>query len=373
MRSPYSAALAALVTLAGCTASNPDVASARAPVDAGAAVESAPRARPATPLGDVMGLVLDLGAGRGCDGLLGRMMTIHGDDGGGPDVGRIWINGCESRRDGDTVVLELSAWAWTWVDESTDTAGATFELQQYVYLEAETSLRVTPVLDYLREDGQALLWARPDHPPRVRAGALGHVQPDPEGVWSELVGTVASIFGRSPDEHARSRVGQTGRRRFEDMLHDGFTVFVDLCTGVTGMEIGHLTEYPYPRRRPDEPGPVTRIRLRPGGLDVHGPLRRNGEAVEVHLETDRAPVRARLMCGTETDAFIRATVASGDRPEGALAQGRATPDAPLALAVAEGDACPLYLVTTPESGTTNIAFTFHTPGAHADAMVPGCE
>ncbi|MEC7521206.1 MAG: hypothetical protein VYE22_15115 [Myxococcota bacterium] len=321
-------------------------------------------------LNDVQEVLVDVGVQQACDALRGRMMTLGGE-GDGPRTGRLWLNACEARADGEVLELDFGAWAWTWVDERAGAAGATFAVQQYVVLEASTTMRVRPQVRYLRPRRQLLIWMRPEDPPHVTVRPIGDVDAAPQDVWSHVLGGLATVFGSAPDGEARQQVREEGSSRFEDELREGFTIFADLCTGDAGMEMGRLTSYPHPRRRPTRPGPPTRMRIEPGGIDVHGPLREDRGRILVTLRTEDAPVRASLMCRDDAERFIRAFAEGRISPQPSLDDGRATPNAPTSLR-AGGD-CPLYLVTTPEGEGTAISFTARNLDESAEPIVSGCR
>jgi len=363
--------LLCLSLVAGCAggeaaSSSPDAGQDAAPPP--------PREQPtAAPeqLRELRRLMVDVGARELCDHLSGRMMTM-GSDGHGPDTGRIWLNDCEARRDGDQLEIEFGAWAWTFVDRTADAAGATFAVRGYVVLAASTTMRVSPQIEYRRDAGELILWMRPERPPRVTTRLVGRVQARSQDAWSHVVGGVATLFGSDPDDQARQRVTETGAARFEEQLREGFTVYSDLCTGVTGMEMGRLREMPEPRRAPSEAGPPTRMRLHATGIDVHGPLTGGGEEIEVHLRTSDAPVRASLMCGADADDFIRRWTRGDLSPGPSVDDARAAPSDPAILRGGGASPCDLFLVTTPERGATTLEFTTRSPDAEAAPRVPGC-
>jgi hypothetical protein len=326
-------------------------------------------------LREVRRLAIDIAAQRACDSLAGRMMTIGGGEEGAPHEGRIWLRECRARARGDRLDLSFDAVVWAYADERTQTAGATFEVRQYVFLSASTTLRTVPEIDYDRRGHYAYLWLRPTEEPSVETRSIGPVDADPEGVWSHILGGFARIIGQRPDDQARQQVDEEGDRRLEEQVDRGFTIYTDLCTGEAGMEMGRLREPPFPRPRRGEAGPPTPVVVRPGGLDVHGPIADGREEMIVRMETTRGgPARARLLCKESAERLMEAFTSGEPMPEVEAIDDERVPSADAReLRGGRREACPLYIATVPAGDAeTTVAFTIRPARSRPEPLVPGC-
>jgi hypothetical protein len=366
-RSPVMAALVAALSLcASCSAAPSECPPVRT------IVRREPGETETRQLRDARLLMIDLAGERACDALRGRILTLGATRDGAPFEGRIWLHRCEGRVERDRLALELGAWAWAWIDQSSRVAGATFEVRQYVHLEARTTLVAVPELRYDRESRWAYVWLRPVEEPEVRTRHVGPVDADPEGAFSHVVGVFARIFSDSPDELAHAEVSEEGDRRFEAQVDSGFTIYADLCTSEAGMETGRLRRPPHPRVGPGEPGPVTPVRVHPGGLDVHGPIAGGDQEMIVRMKvSDGGPSRGRLVCEREMERLLRAFHRGA-----ALPAVRALDDVEIRAGVRRelrgggGRSCPLYLVTTPASASpSTVRFTIQPAEDDREALV----
>lgn len=353
----------ALALLLACSGNEPRCADAPQP-EASPVGPRAPRQ-----LRDVRRLVVDVAAVRACDALQGRIMAVSDDD----DLvtGRIWLRGCDARPERDRLALHFDALVWTWADERSDAMGATFQVQQHVFLDAEATLRAVPELSYDRSCGYGYLWLRPDVDPEVSARSIRPVDADPEGAWSHVVGVFARMIGRRPDDEARRIVDEQGDRELEEVVDEGFTIYSDLCTSDVGMEMGRLTEPPFARPRRGEAAPPTRVRIHRGGLDVHGPIS-DGERMLVRATVEAGgPVRARLVCEDDAARLMNAFARGEPLPQlDAIAEVRAAPRGELR----GGRRCPMYLATEPlTERTTTLSFTVQPVRDRRVALVPGCR
>jgi hypothetical protein len=362
-----------LVALA-CSAGEPNCDSAPQGEEQSSEQASA-QAEPVPPaprqLRDARRLIVDMASMQACDALEGRIMAIADDD--EPVRGRIWLRGCEARAVRDQLELTFDALVWTWADERSSAMGATFQVQQHVFLDAEATLRTVPQLSYDRSCGYAFLWLRPQSDPTVNVRTIGEVDADPEGAWSHVLGVFARVIGQRPDDRARQEVTEQGDQELEETVDEGFTIFSDLCTSDVGMELGRIDEPPHPRPRPGEAGPATRVSLHAGGLDVHGPISDGRQDMLVSMTVESGgPVHARLVCEDDAARLMNAFSRGEALPDvPVIAEARFQP--PTELRGGRRDRCPLYLATVPATDQeTVISFTERPVEDDRTALVPRC-
>ncbi len=209
---------------------------------------------------DVRALLTDVVAHDLCRQLEGGTTPLGGGE-SAPATGRLWMRKCDARREGQHLVLSLDASAWRWVDRVASQAGASFAVNQYVVVAAHVEVEGVLRVAYDRERHVATVWLRPSRPPQVRARPVGKLAVEPEGLWSNIVGGAASLFGASPTERAEERVGESAAADFREQLSKGISVAIDLL---------HRSAVPRAREAPQRRHPEVRGRCRRGHLRDRG-------------------------------------------------------------------------------------------------------
>jgi hypothetical protein len=180
-------------------------------VGASAAEDRAPRGE-----GDIGGtfgpevhmLVTDIAAHLICDRVAGAFMPL-GSERGQPASGHLWVRDCVARRkrelagrEGERLSVELDTRAWRWVERKASQFGASFELDQYVTIDARIAVEGVLDVAYNRERRIARIWLSPTRAPQISARVIGDLDVDAKGLWSVFVGGLASFFGASPSRQA---------------------------------------------------------------------------------------------------------------------------------------------------------------------------
>lgn len=272
-----------------------------------------------------------------------------------PERGRLLIESCRARRTARGVALDVAGRGFQFVSKRSSTAGADFELHQYVRFRGEVRTQGTVDVGYDPRRRIATVWLTPSTPVDATIQPIGDVDVDAEGLWSEVVGGVGRIFGQSPDRRAEQRIEERGSKRFEAQLSDGLSLAIDLCSGQKHFTVGAL-------RRGETPEPAiplaehvhlanATVELYADGIDADGPFEPEGAPVHARVIVDQGPgVEATLACEDDAlgaiDAFID--------------DGRVAPPRPRARAtVATGESetlrtrarCPLFLFVRPRGET----------------------
>lgn len=324
-------------------------------------------------------LATDLAAHALCQRLDGKFLGL----GSGTVEGRMWVRGCDARTtESGALHVDVDALIWSWVHRTSGSVGASFELEQYVVLDADVGMTGSVELAYDRPERLAYGFLVPGSEPEVSVRPIGNIDVDAQGAWSSIVGAVADVFGESPSQRARAQVRAQGRQRIRSQLGDGMTVAIDLCVGIPRttldrLEVGQMPEPPV------EPPDRTwidsqRVRVRVMGIDVSGPYALDDHpiAADVHV-TEGSPVRAQLVCAADAERMVRGWLeGSYDAiPEvDALAEARvARGERTTIRASAE---CDVALVTLPVSdarAASVIESVVYGVRRGPRALVDGCE
>jgi hypothetical protein len=365
-----------------------DVAASARDVDASAAENRAARSE-----GDIGGtfgpevhmLVTDIAAHLICDRIDGAFIPL-GSEQGRPASGHLWVRGCVARRqreaagrEGERLSVVLDTRAWRWVKREASQLGATFALDQYVTI--DTRIELEGVLDvaYNRDRRIARIWLSPSRAPEVSARVIGDLDVDAKGLWSEIVGGLASIFGASPSHQAGAKAEEQARGEMEGQLQEGISIAMDLCTRAEHVGLGKPEE----GALPPPPVPVSSatyvaaqlVELHPDGLAAVGPFRTVNGGVKVQVRArDGGAVHAELVCDNEGTRILRSYFDGGLR---ALPRRKPLDDATLEPgheAILEtGNACTPMLLARPSGPTERATLEIVAESRHErDSLVDRC-
>lgn len=282
----------------------------------------------------------------------GKLRNTFRPIGGGPDApvtGTMWIEECEAFEHGTTVTLQLAGRGWRWVSRSARSAGAEFELQDYVRFTFSVQVRGAIDIAYAPKRRVFTAWFTPSRPPEATFEPIGKVDVDTEDMWSDVVGALASTFSSSPGERAGDKVSTQGRQQLEKQFTQGIAVTIDLCSGHVRTGFGHPEVG-------DMLGPPASIReqvavVYPGGLLLHGPLLLPKRGIVVQARGGGALV-SELVCAEEAVKLAKASLAGAALPRvrtiaSTTVRTRAVLDAPAATS------CPVVHVLRPLATTTS--------------------
>jgi hypothetical protein len=241
----------------------------------------------------------------------------------------------------------------------------------------EISMTAEIDLAYARERRVLTFWLTPVQPVQARLSPLRAPRVEPEGVWSELVGAVGAVIGKSPEKSARKTMASQGSSGMRRELQSGFTVTLDLCTGQRDVVPVALGDGVTPERPVEARGRQwqdnERVRLMPGGFDADGPYETKGP-LRVNLEIERGdPVRARLLCENDARRLITSYMTGQREPQvEPLAEKLIEPRKSSILEPKRAD-CPVVLVTRPERGAkraTELRYLVYDAETREDPLVP---
>src|SRR5262249_10349898 len=137
-----------------------------------------------------------------------------------------------------------------------------------------------------------------------------------DGVWSSIVGALASVVSSSPEARAAKEAKQQGTQQFAQTLADGLAVTVNLCTGLVRFNLGRRDKG---QMQPADVGETKRVpvELHPGGIAIAGPqLAAHGMAIDA--ETTDGAVHIALACADQAEAVAAAFVAGRAPPPHAV-------------------------------------------------------
>src|SRR5690606_15278854 len=100
---------------------------------------------------------------------------------------------------------------------------------------------------------------------------------------------------------------EQGAAMIRGQLREGFTLALDLCSGQLHASLGAVEDGAAPPPRPYPAADARwldnlRTQLRPGGLDLSGPWRTEGQRLHADIEIeDGSRVEASWVCRSEAD------------------------------------------------------------------------
>ena len=298
--------------------------------------------RTAAEAGDLRVMFAELTASRACD----RLRNMFRPIGGGEDtavIGTMWIQECEASEQDATVTLQLAGRGWRFVDRTTEKAGAAFEVLSYVPFKFSVEVDGTIDVAYARKAHVFTAWFTPRGSPKATFEPIGEVEVETDGLWSSVVGGLASTFSSSPEERAEDKVSKRGGQELEKQFARGFAATIDMCSGQVRTGLGHP-------KAGEMLGPSRSIRdqaatLHAGGLLLDGPILLPKGGVEIEVKGGSA-VLAELVCEQQAVELGEAFLEGGALPTvkavaSAKVRDRATLDAP------SGTSCPLILSMRP--------------------------
>jgi len=246
-------------------------------------------------------MLRDLAVQNACEHELGNFRGLPGK---GEDVfeGRTFAEDCktESRGD-DEYVMRTGSRGWRWVGSKSKKLGGTFKVNEYATMKIELEVQGSVEIAYSREGHVVNLWLVPSRPPKAHVKPLREIDAEPEGAWSELLGTLSTAVGQGPDKQATRQVGSVGSQQFQKQMSKGYSLAVDLCKGQVHEKVGELPEGQVPEVPMSSDGRTwmknERVRLHAGGIDLAGPFKSTHDRVEARVKVEQGgPLRTRLIC-----------------------------------------------------------------------------
>jgi len=266
-------------------------------------------------------LLVEIVSARICQGIRNSYRGLRGLQ--NPDVvgGTLWVHECTIENDGSNLRLRLSGDGWGWLHKQQDVAAAAFATQQYIKLHVAASIQATLEFSYAPTTKVLTIWLTPSRQPEVQVQSIGNVSVDTQGIWSEIVGSVASVVSETPTQTAKEQIEKQGAQSFASKIEQGLTITVDACTGKVRSAFGHV-----PAGKPVAPSDqqpwTTPVALHQGGMLMFGP-ETVSHKMTVVVDVSSGAVHLDIVCRAQADqhadAFLRGapppamkTLASGD-------------------------------------------------------------
>lgn len=302
-------------------------------------------------------LLVAIADARACREVRNTFHSLRSSDAPNTVTGDLWIRECNIESHGTQLKFHFAGDGWQRVDQSTKKLGATFSVNEYVRFHASATLEGTLDLAYDPKTHIATLWFRPTRPPAVTFEPAGKVKVDEHGLWSSIIGGIASAIGKAPEKEASKQVEQQGQQSFASKLDDGMTVTFNACSGSTRSQFGLLAPG---AEAPLDVGDTTRVEveLKRGGVLVFGPEYAT-RPVSIDVRASSGPVHVAAACLGEVEKLTTAYVADQPLPDIAtIAAAEVTGHRQLALAKPR---CPYAVILRSEGGTVSLRWKREPP------------
>jgi len=302
-------------------------------------------------------LLVAIADSRTCKEVRNSFHSLRSSDAPDTVTGDLWIRECDIESHGTRLKLHFAGDGWQRVDQSTKKLGAEFSVNEYVRFHASATLEGTLDLAYEPKTHIATLWFKPTRPPDVTFEPLGKVQVDEHGLWSSIVGGIATVVGKAPGKEARKQVEQQGQQSFASKLDDGMTVTFNACSGSTRSQFGLL---PPGTEAPLDVGDTTKVEveLKRGGILVFGPEYAT-KPISIDVRAASGPVHVEAACLDETEKLAKAYVAGEPLPQiKTIAAAQVSGHRQLALAKPR---CPFAVIARSEGGTVSLRWKREPP------------
>lgn len=272
-----------------------------------------------------------------------------------PEVvtGVLWIRECEITNVGPRVTFRIAGRGWSWIDETQSQAGGTFAVRQYVRFSIAATIRGELDLAYDRATHVVSVWFTPAKPPAVTFKTIGGIDVDSQGVWSSVVGALGTAFSTSPEEAALALAKTQGTHDLDAQLANGFTVTINLCTGLRRVHIGRP---PSGEMGVPDVGHTRRVavELEPDGIMLVGP-QLAGDGMTLRATATRGAAKLSLVCAKHA-ATVAADYMKGRLRSDVPTLGSVEVRGNARLAI-EPTTCPVVVVVTPlENARTRVAW-----------------
>jgi hypothetical protein len=302
-------------------------------------------------------LLVAIADARACKEVRNGFHSLRSSDSPDTVTGDLWIRECEIESHGTHLKFHFAGDGWQRVDQSTKKLGAEFSVNEYVRFHASATLEGTLDLAYEPKTHIATLWFKPSRPPDVKFEPLGKVQVDEHGLWSSIIGGIATVIGKAPGKEARKQVEQQGQQSFASRLDDGMTVTFNACSGSTRSQFGLLSPG---IEAPLDVGDTTKVEveLKRGGVLVFGPEYAT-RPVSIDVRAASGPVHVEAACLDQTEKLAKAYVAGEPLPQiKTIAAAQITGHRQLALARPR---CPFAVIARSEGGTVSLRWKREPP------------
>ena len=302
-------------------------------------------------------LLVAIADSRACKEVRNTFHSLRSSDSPDTVTGDLWISECNIESHGTHLKFHFGGDGWQRVDQSTKKLGAKFSVNEYVRFHASAMLEGTLDLAYEPKTHIATLWFKPTRSPDVKFEPVGNVDVDAHGLWSSIIGGIATAVGKAPAKEARKQVEQLGQQSFASKLDDGMTVTFNACSGSTRSQFGLL---PPGTEAPLDVGDTTKVEveLKRGGVLIFGPEYAT-RPVSIDVRATSGPVHVEAACLDQTEKLTKAYVAGEPLPQiETIAAAQVTGHRQLALARPR---CPFAVIARSEGGTVSLRWKREPP------------
>lgn len=252
---------------------------------------------------DLRVMLSELASTQACARIRGGYQGLRAADHPEVVTGVLWIRQCEISNIGPRVTFQLAGSGWSWVDETKSSGGGTFVVRQYVRFQIAATIRGELDIAYDRDAHVATLWFTPEKTPHVEFKTSGDIHVDNQGVWSSIVGALATAFATSPEDVALGQATSQGRRDLSAQLANGMAVTINLCTGLSRVHMGRPAKGEMGAANVGETFRVP-VELQPDGLMLIGP-QAAAHGMSLRATASQGAAKLSLVCAKDA-----ATVAS---------------------------------------------------------------
>lgn len=302
-------------------------------------------------------LLAQIASARACDRVRDTYLGLASSEKPELVTGTLWIRECSITNDGSDVRFRFEGNGWQWVEKTTESAGADFGVRQYARFHVSATLSGAVDLAYLPEDRVLTIWFRSTKDPVVEVASTGDLEVDAKGTWASIVGTVAGVVSKSPDERAGATVESQGTRSFERQLDLGLTATVDVCTGETRTELGILEAGQMAPPATGESLSADAV-IHRGGLLIFGPHQLS-DVDRIAVEAYGGTARFQVACMNDAATLAGAFYTGSPLPEiDTLVSADVSGKDQIEI---RGAKCPVAVIARTEASSVGISFVPRSP------------
>ncbi|MCW8195602.1 hypothetical protein F6455_12460 [Proteobacteria bacterium 005FR1] len=297
-----------------------------------------------------------------CERIRGNFRTLmsKGRDKEERASGTMWIRECSAEVNGKQLALTLGGQGWRYIYRQKERAAAEFEVSQYETFEVDVQVEGEINARYQPDTETFTLWFNPVMQPQVDFKPMGEVEVESEGLWSSVVGGIASAVMQSPESVAYEQFRSMGRKRFEERFAKGYTAELNFCTGRLhtgfGVEDAGQPAANEPATDGEATGDWVQAIMHPEGFILDGPEDVDPGKFEVVVESD-VPVQASLVCDRQADRLARSYLETRELPNVPVLQSAIVKGSER-LRVGEDVHCPVTLALRPANELDERIFGF---------------
>ncbi len=262
---------------------------------------------------DLRVMLTELASAKACELVRGQFRPLRAPDRDDVVTGILWIRECRVTNVGTKVTLALAGNGWQWAAQQQHKAGGSFAIQQYVKFAMTATIPGALDIAYAPSDHIVSLWFTPATPPDVTFTPVGDIDVDRKGVWSSVVGAVASAFGQSPEHMANGEAKAQGGQQLEKQLSDGLSITINLCSGLSRFHLGREPKGTLNKPDAGETKKVP-IELQPSALLIFGPQPVGEAGFSANVDAPTGALHVALACEDQADVLAAAYVADQPLP-----------------------------------------------------------